>query len=180
MDVPTRQAYVMALVDPDERTPAAAYTNTARYVSRPFGPPLAALAQTVALGLPFVIGGAIKSRLRRDAVALVPPRAAPRASEGARMIVCLHGPRPRPDRVAARLRLARRSRPNPVGVKGRCWGATGEPCCVVGVAWWWVREWLDRRAGRQGVEPVTLAIGDVPVCPPGPAGQRRLSATSWR
>jgi predicted MFS family arabinose efflux permease len=61
MDVPTRQAYVMALVDADERTPAAAYTNTARYVSRPFGPPLAALAQTVALGLPFVIGGGIKS-----------------------------------------------------------------------------------------------------------------------
>jgi MFS family permease len=61
MDVPTRQAYVMALVDPDERTPAAAYTNTARYVTRPFGPPLAALAQTVALGLPFVIAGGIKS-----------------------------------------------------------------------------------------------------------------------
>jgi predicted MFS family arabinose efflux permease len=61
MDVPTRQAYVMVLVDADERTPAAAYTNTARYVSRPFGPPLAALAQTVALGLPFVIGGGIKS-----------------------------------------------------------------------------------------------------------------------
>ena len=51
----------MALVEPDERTPAAAYTNTARYVTRPFGPPLAALAQTVALGLPFVIAGGIKS-----------------------------------------------------------------------------------------------------------------------
>jgi MFS family permease len=61
MDVPTRQAYVMALVDPGERTPAAAYTNTARYVSRPAGPPLAALAQTIALGLPFVISGALKS-----------------------------------------------------------------------------------------------------------------------
>jgi MFS family permease len=61
MDVPTRQAYVMALVDPDERTPAAAYTNTARYVSRPAGPPLAALAQTIALGLPFVISGGLKS-----------------------------------------------------------------------------------------------------------------------
>ena len=57
MDVPTRQTYVMALVDPDERTPAAAYTNTARDVSRPAGPPLAALAQTIALGLPFVISG---------------------------------------------------------------------------------------------------------------------------
>jgi MFS family permease len=61
MDVPTRQAYVMALVDPDERTPAAAYTNTARYVSRPAGPPLAALAQTITLGLPFVISGGLKS-----------------------------------------------------------------------------------------------------------------------
>jgi hypothetical protein len=61
MDVPTRQAYVMTLVDPNERTPAAAYTNTARYVSRPAGPPLAAIAQTIALGLPFVISGALKS-----------------------------------------------------------------------------------------------------------------------
>jgi hypothetical protein len=61
MDVPTRQAYVMALVEPAERTPAAAYTNTARYVTRPAGPPLAALAQTIALGLPFVISGSLKS-----------------------------------------------------------------------------------------------------------------------
>jgi MFS family permease len=61
MDVPTRQTYVMTLVDPDERTPAAAYTNTARYVTRPAGPPLAALAQTIALGLPFVISGSLKS-----------------------------------------------------------------------------------------------------------------------
>ena len=30
MDVPTRQAYVIAVVDPSERTAAAAYTNTAR------------------------------------------------------------------------------------------------------------------------------------------------------
>jgi hypothetical protein len=31
MDVPTRQAYVMAIVDPSGRTAAAAYMNTARY-----------------------------------------------------------------------------------------------------------------------------------------------------
>src|SRR5262249_49916479 len=61
MDVPTRQAYVMALVTPDERTPAAAYTNTARYVVRPAGPALAGAAQSIALGLPFVLAGAIKS-----------------------------------------------------------------------------------------------------------------------
>jgi MFS family permease len=61
MDVPTRQAYVMVLVDPGERTPAAAYTNTARYLTRPLGPPLAAVAQQIAIGLPFLIAGGIKT-----------------------------------------------------------------------------------------------------------------------
>lgn len=61
MDVPTRQAYVMELVDPAEQTPAAAYTNTARYLTRPLGPPLAAAATQLAIGLPFVISGAIKT-----------------------------------------------------------------------------------------------------------------------
>lgn len=61
MDVPTRQAYVMALVTPEERTAAAAYTNTARYVVRPIGPLLAGAAQSVALGLPFLLAGSIKS-----------------------------------------------------------------------------------------------------------------------
>jgi len=61
MDVPARQAYVMALVDPAEQTGAAVYTNTARYVTRPLGPVLAGAAQSVALGLPFVLAGTIKS-----------------------------------------------------------------------------------------------------------------------
>lgn len=61
MDVPARQAYVMALVDPAEQTGAAAYTNTARYVTRPLGPVLAAASQSVALGLPFLLAGIIKS-----------------------------------------------------------------------------------------------------------------------
>jgi MFS family permease len=61
MDVPTRQTYVMALVDPAEQTPAAAYTNTARYLTRPLGPPLAAVVAQVAVGLPFVIAGGIKT-----------------------------------------------------------------------------------------------------------------------
>jgi hypothetical protein len=61
MDVPARQAYVMSLVQPGERTAAAAYTNTARYVTRPVGPLLAGAASTVALGLPFAIAGTIKS-----------------------------------------------------------------------------------------------------------------------
>jgi MFS family permease len=61
MDVPARQAYVMALVDPDERTGAAAYTNTARYLTRPLGPVLAGASQSIALGLPFLLAGIIKS-----------------------------------------------------------------------------------------------------------------------
>ena len=60
MDVPTRQAYVMALVDPAERTAVAAYTNTARYVTRPFGPVAAGATQTLAVGGPFFVAGAIK------------------------------------------------------------------------------------------------------------------------
>jgi predicted MFS family arabinose efflux permease len=61
MDVPTRQAYVVAVVDPDERTAAAAYTNTARYIVRPLGPLVAGPILTVSLGAPFVIAGALKS-----------------------------------------------------------------------------------------------------------------------
>jgi MFS family permease len=61
MDVPTRQAYIAGLVDPQERTAAAAFTNTSRYVARPFGPILAGpLMSNVALGAPFVVAGTIK------------------------------------------------------------------------------------------------------------------------
>jgi len=60
MDVPTRQAYIARMVDPAERTAAAAYTNSARYVVRPIGPALAGLVQQVALGLPFFIAGGVK------------------------------------------------------------------------------------------------------------------------
>jgi predicted MFS family arabinose efflux permease len=61
MDVPTRQAYVMALVPPQQRTAAAATTNTARYLVRPVGPVLAGAGQNLALGLPFVLAGSIKA-----------------------------------------------------------------------------------------------------------------------
>ncbi len=62
MDVPARQAYLAALVDPAERTAAAAYTNSARYAARPVGPVAAgALMQAAAIAAPFVVAGAIKS-----------------------------------------------------------------------------------------------------------------------
>jgi predicted MFS family arabinose efflux permease len=61
MDVPARQAYVMAMVDPQERTAAAAYTNTARYVVRPAGAAGAGvLMQHVSIGAPFVAAGGLK------------------------------------------------------------------------------------------------------------------------
>ena len=61
MDVPTRQAYVMGVVDASERTAAAAYTNTARYLTRPIAPLIAAATLRGALGAPFFIAGALKS-----------------------------------------------------------------------------------------------------------------------
>ncbi|MGQ0824632.1 MAG: MFS transporter [Actinomycetota bacterium] len=61
MDVAPRQAYVMALVAPSERTAAASVTNSARYLTRPAGPVLAGAAASVALGFPFVIAGTLKS-----------------------------------------------------------------------------------------------------------------------
>ena len=83
MDVPTRQAYVMALVPPAERTAAAAVTNTARYVTRPIGPAMAGLLQPLGMAIPFLVAGAVKSaydlalwRLFRP-VRLVPEPASP-------------------------------------------------------------------------------------------------------
>jgi hypothetical protein len=49
------------MVDPQERTAAAAYTNTARYVVRPLGAASAGVVmQRVAIGAPFVVAGALK------------------------------------------------------------------------------------------------------------------------
>jgi MFS family permease len=60
MDVPTRQAYIAAMVDPSERTAAAAATNSARYVARPVGPIIGTALMRVAFGAPWVVAGAIK------------------------------------------------------------------------------------------------------------------------
>ncbi len=61
MDVPTRQALVMTVVTPAERTGAAAVTNAARYTVRPVGPLLAGVVQQAALGAPLIAAGAIKA-----------------------------------------------------------------------------------------------------------------------
>jgi MFS family permease len=61
MDVPTRQALVMTVVTPGERTAAAAVTNASRYTVRPVGPLIAGLVQQLALGAPLVVAGAVKA-----------------------------------------------------------------------------------------------------------------------
>jgi MFS family permease len=60
MDVPARQAYVAALVDPAERTAAAGYTNAARHLVRPLGPALASVSMGMAAGIPFLVAGSLK------------------------------------------------------------------------------------------------------------------------
>jgi predicted MFS family arabinose efflux permease len=61
MDVPTRQSYIVAVVDPEERTAAASLTNVARNVAQATTPALAGYAMEVlSLGLPFLLGGGLK------------------------------------------------------------------------------------------------------------------------
>jgi len=61
MDVPARQAFIAAIVEPPERTAAAAYTNAARYLGRPAGPAVAgALMQRTVIAAPFLAAAAIK------------------------------------------------------------------------------------------------------------------------
>jgi len=61
MDVPARQALVMTVVTPGERTSAAAVTNAARYTVRPVGPLIASAVQQIALGAPLLVAGAVKA-----------------------------------------------------------------------------------------------------------------------
>src|SRR5258706_9639346 len=64
MDVPTRQAYTMALVDPQERTSAASLTSLARNVGSATSPVFSGLllqGPLLVLGLPFILAGMLKS-----------------------------------------------------------------------------------------------------------------------
>jgi len=63
MDVPTRQAYTMALVAPEERTAAASVTSLARSAGSASSPIISGLllqGPLLVLGLPFVLAGGIK------------------------------------------------------------------------------------------------------------------------
>jgi MFS family permease len=60
MDVPTRQAYTMAVVDPDERSAAAGITGIARSVGASISPTICGALFSVFLGGPFIIAGGLK------------------------------------------------------------------------------------------------------------------------
>ncbi|HET9595892.1 MAG TPA: MFS transporter [Anaeromyxobacteraceae bacterium] len=62
MDVPTRQSYTMAVVDPDERSAAAGVTNIARTVGASLAPLLAGplYASAALASVPFFVAGGLK------------------------------------------------------------------------------------------------------------------------
>lgn len=61
MDVPARQSYTMAVVEPDERTATAGITNLARGAAQMIGPGLAgSLLVPLGVGIPLVAGGLVK------------------------------------------------------------------------------------------------------------------------
>jgi MFS family permease len=62
MDVPTRQSYTMAVVEPDERSAAAGITGVARTTGAAVAPVVSAplLADPALWALPFVLAGSVK------------------------------------------------------------------------------------------------------------------------
>ena len=62
MDVPARQAFVMAVVPPEERTAASTVTNVPRSLAAGLAPLIAgALLQKTSFGWPLIIGGTLKA-----------------------------------------------------------------------------------------------------------------------
>jgi MFS family permease len=82
MDVPPRQAYVMAVVPPEERTAAASVTNVPRSLAAAVPPLFTGLMLShSAIGWPLVCGGALK--VAYDLLLLAQFRAVPATPTGA-------------------------------------------------------------------------------------------------
>jgi predicted MFS family arabinose efflux permease len=83
MDVPARQAYVMAVVPPEERTAASSVTNVPRSLAAGLAPLVSGmLLEKTTFGWPLVIGGALKAVY--DLALLIQFRAVPTREEGVR------------------------------------------------------------------------------------------------
>src|SRR6187200_11978 len=61
MDVPTRQSYIVAVVEEDERTAAAGITNLSRNIAQAISPSITGyIIGVLSLSAPFIIGGLLK------------------------------------------------------------------------------------------------------------------------
>ncbi len=61
MDVPTRQSYTMAVVDPDERSAASGVTTIARSIGSALSPSMAGVLLSASLNsVPFLVSGGLK------------------------------------------------------------------------------------------------------------------------
>ena len=61
MDVPTRQSYTMAVVDPDERSAASGVTTIARSIGAAISPSMAGVLLSASLNsVPFLVSGGLK------------------------------------------------------------------------------------------------------------------------
>lgn len=61
MDVPTRQAYIVAIMSPEDRTAAASFTNISRNLAQSVSPSVSGLfLQSLSAALPFIAGGLLK------------------------------------------------------------------------------------------------------------------------
>ena len=83
MDVPARQSYTMAVVDPDERTATAGVTSLARSIGQVLGPALAgALFVPIGIGAPLVAGGVLKTVYDLSLYAVFRARPTPEEAAG--------------------------------------------------------------------------------------------------
>jgi predicted MFS family arabinose efflux permease len=98
MDVPTRQSYTMAVVDPDERTATAGITNVARTTASAASPALVGLWFAAgalsapffaAAGLKILYDGLIYAAFRN----VHPPEEAERRRRRAERVVAMAGSR---------------------------------------------------------------------------------------
>jgi MFS family permease len=87
MDVPTRQSYVMAVVDPEERAAAASITGVSRALASAVSPALAGyLLGVTTFGIPLLLSGGLKTAYDLALLAkfrtLRPPEELPSAESG--------------------------------------------------------------------------------------------------
>jgi len=61
MDVPTRQSFLVAVIEPEKRTIATSTTNTARNLAQSVTPSISGALMVVSLAAPFILAGVLKS-----------------------------------------------------------------------------------------------------------------------